>query len=101
LNLYRDVLAVQQGIAEGLLSGADAKHDPERLVLEDLHVDDVLPSFPRLLEVLEKRAPAKLAEEARRLRASTKEQRAFVQATHFRRTRYQIAPRHEIPARLA
>lgn len=73
LKLYRDVLAVQQGIASEVSPIAGATPSPESLILQDLDVNVVLPWFPRLLEVLQKHSPAKLSEQARQLHASGRE----------------------------
>ncbi len=73
LKLYRDVLAAQQEIAAEISPIAGARRDQEGLVLEGLDLDVVLPWFPRLLDVLESCAPAKLAEEAKKFRVDTRE----------------------------
>ncbi|MFZ0704542.1 MAG: formate dehydrogenase accessory protein FdhE [Candidatus Korobacteraceae bacterium] len=70
LAFYLRVLALQQQMSESLASPASPEPTEAASLLEQLDVDLALHWLPALLELAQKKGPAKLAEEAGRIRAA-------------------------------
>ncbi len=70
LSFYQHVLEVQQQVYEDVVSQPSLAPPPDSSFFEQLDIKSAAQSFLLLLEVTERRGPAKLAEEARRLRTA-------------------------------
>lgn len=81
LSFYKNVLALQQQISQSLASHGPSEAVAGASLLEQLDVDLAMRWLPGLLNMVQKEGPAKLAEEAIRVRAATEsEQRQMLLA---------------------